>query len=250
MIAVDTHIHLDALEAWEPGDSLGTEDARALVPGIDPAKTRRTLERLGHDRRLSFGAAIHPWWAVAPPASAWAALEALARAPQVGWIGETGLDHLRHADEAERAACEATFRRHLELAHALDKPVIIHCVRAHEDCARILREMRPTRGIVHAFGGSTEQAAAYRRLGYVVGVGCTVTHTRARRVRRVAAQLQDGDFVLETDAPFMAASPRGKGEGRPADLQAVAETVAALRETSVADVWATTSATARAFGLG
>lgn len=250
MTLVDTHIHLDELADWEAGDPLAEEDAEAIVPGILPSRTVVSVERLAADPRLAFGAAVHPWWSLAPNVGEWTTLEAVARDPRVTWIGETGLDHVRHRSDADRAACERAMRRHLELAHALDKPVILHCVRAHEDCIRVLGEMPATRGIVHAFSGSLEQAAAYRRRGYLVGIGSAVTSERSRRVRRLALELGPSDFVLETDAPFMAAANRARGDGRPADLCAVATTVAAMRGVTVAALAASANTALRTLAPG
>lgn len=238
MPAVDTHIHLDVLDGWTAGDALATDDARAVVPGILPTRTRETLARLGEDKRLEFGVALHPWYCLDPAPEDLTALETLARDERVGWIGETGLDHLRHESGEARRDVEASFRLHLELAHAVEKPVIVHCVRAHHDCLRVLADMPATRGIIHAYGGSLEQVREFRRLGYVVGFGCAVTRERSKRVRRAAREVAVGDFVLETDAPFMAAGSGGHGEGQAADLNAVAAAVAELRGVSIEELWA------------
>lgn len=235
---VDTHIHIDVLDGWKAGDPLAAASAGAIVPGITPTETARSIARLGSDPRLAFGAALHPWYALEGADNEWSALEALAADDRVGWIGETGIDHYKHESGAARERVEDAFRRHLELAHAVNKPVIVHCVRAHADCLRILRDMPPTRGIIHAFGGSVEQLREYRKLGYVAGIGCAVTRERSRRVRRVAAEASEGDFVLETDAPFMSTGERGRDAGRPRDLQAVAQTIAEVRGAAVEQIHA------------
>ena len=57
-------------------------------------------------------------------------LEQCARHPQVLAIGETGMDRLRGAGLDVQAA---VFIHHLQLAAELDKPVIVHCVRAAQE---------------------------------------------------------------------------------------------------------------------
>ena len=257
----DSHIHLDVMTSEERGSLLfAAPDYRAFVPGIEPAGVAAALLRFGSDARLCFGAAIHPWYLAAPPPSGgpmrpqddprWPQLEAQARDPRICAIGECGLDHLRHTDEATRAWAEACFAAQIALAVAAAKPLVLHCVRAHGRCIELLRQHRGDRvgGIVHAFSGSAEEAAAYRRLGFVVGIGSAVTRAASKRVRAVAALLPADSFVLETDAPYMRAGepPESAPEARGTvdDLTLVAETVAALRNCATEELYAATAATA------
>jgi TatD DNase family protein len=176
----------------------------------------------------------------------WPLLEAQAHDARIAAIGECGLDHLRHIDEETRAWAEACFVAQIALAVAAAKPLVLHCVRAHGRCIELLRQHRGDRvgGIVHAFSGSAEEAAAYRRLGFVVGLGAAVTREAAKRVRTAAATLPSGTFVLETDAPFMAAAPAPAGSGRIEDLEAVAAAVASLRNCATEELYAQTAAVA------
>ena len=263
----DTHIHLDAL----PDEALActlfaAPDYRAFVPGIEPAGVAAALLRFGSDARLCFGTAIHPWYLAAPPPSGgpmrpqddhrWPLLEAQAHDARIAAIGECGLDHLRHTDEETRAWAEACFAAQIALAVAAAKPLVLHCVRAHGRCIELLRKHGGDRvgGLVHAFSGSPEEAATYRRLGFAVGIGSAVTRAASKRVRAVAAQLPADAFVLETDAPYMrAGEPTGgapAARGTVDDLTLVAETVAALRNTTAEALFEATAATAmRQLGL-
>ena len=253
----DTHIHLDALPDEALASALfAAPDYRAFVPGIEPAGVAAALLRFGSDARLSFGTSLHPWYLAAPPPSGgpmrpqddhrWPLLEAQAHDARIAAIGECGLDHLRHTDEETRAWAEACFAAQIALAVAAAKPLVLHCVRAHGRCIELLQHHRGDRvgGIVHAFSGSAEEAAAYRRLGFVVGIGAAVTREAAKRVRTAAATLPSGTFVLETDAPFMAAAPAPAGSGRIDDIEAVAAAVAALRNCATEELYAQTTAVA------
>jgi TatD DNase family protein len=64
-------------------------------------------------------------------------LEQCAHHPQVLAIGETGMDRLRGASLDVQAA---VFIRHLQLAAKLDKPVIVHCVRAAQEILAARRQ--------------------------------------------------------------------------------------------------------------
>lgn len=96
-------------------------DAEGALISVDP----RQFDPLP-GRCYSVG--FHPWHDVDRlTAGDWALLERCAQHPQVLAIGETGMDTLRGCDLDIQADA---FLRHLQLAHALGKPVIAHCVRA------------------------------------------------------------------------------------------------------------------------
>lgn len=245
----DSHLHVDVIaSAILAADPVAVaEDWRALVPGIEPQATREALAG-STDARLSWAAAVHPWYVGDhddPRDDArWRLVEALAADPRVCAVGETGLDALRTGDDESHAQrVEAWFIAHVELALAVDKPLVIHCVRALHRLLELLRERRSPRlrGVVHAFSGSVEQAAELARLGFCVGIGPAVTRDRSRRVRAVAAGVAADSLLLETDAPYMAVAPWGRGDGRPADLMAVAEAVAGLRGVGVDAVFASSA---------
>ena len=93
---------------------------------------------------------IHPWHA---ENCDFAEIERLA--PSVDAIGEIGLDY---ACEVSREVQIAIFRAQLSLAERLEKPVILHCVRAFEDVIKILENYNLKSVIFHGFIGSAEQA--------------------------------------------------------------------------------------------
>jgi TatD DNase family protein len=222
----DSHIHADLLVDRQPPEDAATY--RAMVPGIIPAATRRAIATAA---RWEFhGAAIHPWYLA--EAVDITEVEALLSEPRVRAIGETGLDHYRHGDDQRRDEAARWFADHVRLALEHDLPIVVHCVRAHERCLRVLRDVAGgrARGVVHAFSGSPETAMEYAREGFAVGIGSAVTRERSRRVRRAAAEVSMDCLLVETDAPFLAAGARSRGDGRASDLVEVVRTIATLRD--------------------
>ena len=106
---------------------------------------------------------IHPWHAAIGDL---AEVERLA--PSVDAIGEIGLDY---ACEVPREVQMAVFRAQLTLAKELEKPVILHCVRAFEDTIKIVGEYRLKAVIFHGFIGSKEQAQRAVNQGYYLSFG-------------------------------------------------------------------------------
>ena len=228
----DSHIHADALDDRVP--PLGNVEYRAMIPGITPWGVELAIaSALDHE---SFGAAVHPW--SLDEANDLSSVETLLSHPRVCAVGETGLDHLKHGSDDDRDLAERWFADHVRLAMEHDLPLVVHCVRAHERCLAVLRDVAggQARGVVHAYSGSAELAEQYWRQGFYVGIGPAVTRERSTRVRRAATSIPLDRLLVETDAPFMATNDRVRGEGTSADILDVIDAIATLRSVPTATV--------------
>jgi TatD DNase family protein len=139
-----------------------------------------------------------------------AEIEALAAAPQVRAIGETGLDY--YWDRAAPAAQQDWFRAHIGIAKRSGKALVIHDRDAHEDVLRILAEQGPPdRVVFHCFSGDEAMARRCAEAGYVMSFAGNVTFANAQPLRDAAAAVPAGLLLAETDAPFLTPVPhRGK----------------------------------------
>ena len=106
---------------------------------------------------------IHPWYAAIGDL---AEVERLSLS--VDAIGEIGLDY---ACEVSREVQTAVFRAQLAIAERLEKPVVLHGVRAFEDTIKIIGEHRLKAVIFHGFIGSKEQAQRAVNQGYYLSFG-------------------------------------------------------------------------------
>src|SRR5690606_13153989 len=105
--------------------------------------------------------------------------------------------------DASMALQLLVLRAQLEVAAKCDKPVILHCVKAHNQLLEALDTSGVKRGVIHAFSGSSELAEQYWRRGFYLGIGGTITYERALKTRRAVQQLPLEALLLETDAPDM-----------------------------------------------
>lgn len=97
-----------------------------------------------------YSVGIHPW-DVTPEISEteYKALEDMALRQEVAAIGECGIDLLRGGPLYKQILI---FTRHVELSEQLKKPLIIHCVRAHDHILSLRREMKPVQPwVIHGF---------------------------------------------------------------------------------------------------
>ena len=246
---VDNHCHLD-IAPWDPStgedeqpEPMPVAEALALsaavgVPrivqiGCDLPGARWAVEVAADHEAIVAGVALHPNEAPRLAAEgrledALAEIAELATHPRVRAVGETGLDQFRTGADG-LAAQEHSFRRHIELAHELDRTLVIHDRDAHEDVLRVIDEMgAPPRWVMHCFSGDAPFAAACLERGAYLSFAGTVTFKNADRLR-AALQVTPADRVLvETDAPYLTPTPY---RGRPNASYLVPLTVRAMAET-------------------
>ena len=142
----------------------------------------------------------------------------------------------------QRTAEEALYTAQLELARELELPVVLHC---YKSAGRLLHGLKyhgeGLRGIVHAFNGSELERQSFRRRGFVLGFGPTITYEGSVRIRRHLTEVDAEGWVLETDSPFMLTARRRAGgdqRGEPSDLKEIlhaASRIRGLTESEAAD---------------
>jgi TatD DNase family protein len=156
-------------------------------------------------------------------------LVSLAQDPRIVALGETGLDYYRTDGDVEWQ--KDRFRRHLQAARTINKPVIIHTREAADDTIRIMREenAQEAGGVMHCFTESWEVARAALDMDFYISLSGIVTFKNADSLRDVARQVPANRLLIETDSPYLAPVPfRGK-PNEPAYVRYVAEHLAGLR---------------------
>lgn len=138
------------------------------------------------DRLSPTMAGIHPWDAEGQ----WE----LPNFAECDIIGETGLDY---ACEVNHEAQERLFRAHLAEAVRLNKPVVLHVVKAFEPVMRILKEYTLEGVVFHGFIGSKEQAVRAVNEGYYLSFGTRSLRSPKTCEAIVATPLEQ--LFVETD---------------------------------------------------
>ena len=109
-------------------------------------------------------------------------------------IGETGLDY---ACAVDKAAQGTLFRVHLEAAERLQKPVVLHTVRAFEPTIKILADYDIKGVVFHGFIGSTQQVNEAIKPGYYLSFGDR--SLRSAKTRQAIASTPLDRLFCETD---------------------------------------------------
>ncbi|POW59156.1 metal-dependent hydrolase [Candidatus Pantoea alvi] len=231
----DTHCHFDfpPFAGDERASIARAAEAgveRIIVPAVEASRFARIVSLAAQYPALYAALGLHP---IAIDRHEEAHLEQLEhwlrqQPAKLTAIGEIGLD--LYMDNPQFARQEFLLDAQLRLAKRYDLPVILHSRRTHDKLALHLRRHDlPRRGVVHGFAGSLQQAQAFIKLGYAIGVGGTLTYERASKTRNTLAQLPLDALLLETDAPDMPLHGFQGEPNRPERARLVWQTLCELR---------------------
>ena len=165
-------------------------------------------------------------------------------------VGEIGLDLYWSRDfYAEQIE---VFTRQIELALALQLPIVVHTRDAWEEMAEIVERYRGRglRGIFHAYSADVATYERLRECGdFVFGIGGVVTFKKSA-VAEVVRSMRLEDLVVETDAPYLTPSPHRGTRNESAYVRFVAEKIAELKGVGIEEVEVQTTENAkRIFGI-
>ncbi len=142
---------------------------------------------------------IHPWALDDVEFQAEKALQTLEeklKLPQVIALGEAGLDKM-HKASFERQI--ELFERQVELSEALQKPMILHDVRSHNEIITLRKKHKAKQPwIVHGFSGTEQDIKQLIGQGIYLSVGESLLHPE-RKIYK-SFKFIDLDYLfLETD---------------------------------------------------
>ena len=250
---IDTHAHLnDERFDGRVGDVVETARkagvVQTLVIGIDRPSSEKAVQLANDHRELFAVIGLQPNSLMECGAEDFAAIENLVADPRVVAVGETGLD--RYWDKTPFDVQQDFFGRHLELARAIEKPVVIHCREAEFDVLHVLRGFAERKGelingVMHSYTGSKELVPEFLKLGLHISFAGMVTFKKNDELREAAKLVPDDRILIETDSPYLAPEPfRGK-PNQPAWVVHTGIRLAAVRGVSAEQFAAMTTANAR-----
>ena len=248
---VDSHCHLFAADdSPEALLSRAHEAGVAWVmcPGID-LETSLQARRisLDHPDTVMWAAGLHPHDAVR-----WSDEEARLTAliVEADAIGECGLDYYR--DLSPRPLQREVFRRHLQLAGELNKPIIVHCRDAFADVYDdVSAADLGDRVVLHSWTGGPKWTKRFDALGVTFSFAGMVTYPTAETVRLAVAAAPPHRSMVETDTPYLSPQAHLGSANEPAFVPITGAQVAEIWGVDLAETARLTSATAqRVFRFG
>jgi len=256
---IDSHCHLNFPEFDSGREELLKTCFKCgissiVIPAVEPAAfsgLRVLCKQQGSKEiaTLRYSAGLHPWWV--KPYLERNSLDLLKQllSAELGQsnciaLGETGLHLTSLINKNENSEVKTTelahydqqvecLKVHLALSEAFSKPIILHSVKAHSELIKYIKAYKSSRGVVHAFTGSYEQAKAFWDQGFYLGVGGAITYERAKRTREAIKRMPLEALVLETDAPDMPLYGHQGQRNSPVHIVKIADELAALKNESV-----------------
>lgn len=143
-----------------------------------------------------YSAGIHPWYISKESwRAAFQSLKALVQQRHILAVGECGLDTVCETDYSLQQDC---FREQIRLANSVNKPLLIHCVKAYENTMHLLTAV-PVRVpvIFHGFNKNAGLATQLLKAGYYLSFG---KHLLQPAAAAVFQSTPVNRLFLETDA--------------------------------------------------
>lgn len=248
---LDTHCHLtDPRLASQIDDVLARARAAGVArfitigTSLGDDEAAITLCRDRPDVRCVIG--VHPNYSHEAEVADLPRLRDLQSDASVVALGEMGLDYFHHF--APRAKQFQIFEPQLQLATDLNRPVVIHCREATDDCLAVMKRFPSIRAVFHCFTGTPDEARRILDAGHLLGFTGAVTFKRNDALREAVALTPPDRMLVETDAPYLTPEPhRAQKTNEPAMVVHVASTVARVKGMSVEEVDRLTTANAERF---
>ncbi len=145
-------------------------------------------------------------------------------------IGECGLDFFREPFSKEKQ--EVIFRKQIDLAIEIGKPLMIHARNSYKEILTILDDylMSPVvklRGNVHFFAGTVEEGEEFIKRGFTLSFTGVITF--AKEYEKLLVSAPATSILSETDCPFVAPAPHRGQRNSPLNIPIVVAKMAEIK---------------------
>lgn len=165
-------------------------------------------------------------------------------------IGEIGID--LYWDKATLGIQKDAFRQQIQWAKELGKPIVIHARDSFQEIFQIIDEENDASltGVFHCFTGGVEEAHKIMSYeGFKIGIGGVLTFKKSG-LDKTISEVPLSELVLETDAPYLAPTPKRGKRNESSYLLHIAEKLAEVKgETFKTIAEVTTENATKLFGL-
>jgi len=240
---IDSHCHLDDPSFKHDLASVLTKAEKKgikqfIVPGTSFQQWEKQQELENQYPNISNAYGIHPWFCDLHNESHLEQLDKLLNHAIA--VGECGLDLMPNKPDLEKQLW--WFDAQLALAKKHNLPLIIHSVKASDLIVKYLKKEPELRGVIHGFSGSVQQAKAFTKLGFHIGIGTRLLREGNAKAEALISSLPLKNIVLETDAPH------GLGQNtrnEPSGIILVANIIAKIQQQDTLNVLLTCTQNAR-----
>ncbi len=215
---INSHIHLDF-----HSDKLPSKDTTGvIIPSTGKDNWGSVVSHCKSENYRHFALGIHPWFIYEHQMLDLYSLEVLIEEEKPVAIGDCGLDYIKGKDRNKQ---RYFFDEQVALATRFDLPLIIHSVHATEDVTDLLKSYSKSRGVIHAYSGSIQEAEILMKMSFLFGFSHNLSNPHAYKLHEIVKFLPLESILIETD-----------DHNNPDKLIQVAERVSRIKKLTVEQV--------------
>jgi TatD DNase family protein len=238
---IDSHCHLD----HEPLlDSIEDVIKRSKDVGINKLLTICTtldsfdkIKLLIKKDPIIFGTfGIHPHEAESNIVSKEIIIKNVHENEKIIGIGETGLDFFyNHSNKISQID---SFKKHIEAAIFLKKPIIVHSRNAEMETFDILNSYKSEKPkiLMHCFTGSLGFSKKLLTLDAFFSASGIITFKNSIELQNTFKNIPLNKLLIETDSPYLAPIPMRGQKNEPSFIKYTAEKLALIKEKTLKEI--------------
>lgn len=233
MVFIDVHAHLDYSESVAGKVERAKEAGVEIIVsnGTDKKSNRRVIEIIGEFDEVKAALGVYPIDALKmDPEELNEEIEFIREhEDDIVAIGEVGIDLKENKDLEKQTE---NFKRFIDLAMDLDKPIIVHSRKAEKEVIKMLEESGIKKVVMHCFSGKSSLVNRIVRNGWMLSVPTNVVYSD--QMRGLVKRVPIAQILCETDSPFM--HPEKKRNNEPKNVIEGYKVIAEIKEMKLEDV--------------
>jgi len=215
---INSHLHLDL-----HSDKLPSKDTTGvIIPSTGKDNWGSVVSHSKSVKNCHFALGIHPWFIDEHQMLDLYALEVLIEEEKPVAVGDCGLDYIMGKDRNKQ---RYFFDEQVALATRFDLPLIIHSVQATEDVTDLLKSYSKSRGVIHAYSGTLQEAEILMKMSFLFGFSHNLSNPHAYKLHEIVKFLPLESILIETD-----------DHNNPDELILVAERISRIKKLTVKKV--------------
>lgn len=254
MFFIDTHCHIDFEWFDEDRDTIvqnaKDKNVQYMVNiGCETKSNIKVRKNSQTYENVFFTSGIHPSDVEEETDAVFDQIREFSKDKKMRAVGEIGLDYFKYDNDIEIQ--KSFFRKAIQVAHEVKRPIVVHDRDAHDDVYDILSEenVGDIGGVMHCFAGDAEYAKKVVDLGMHISFTGVVTFKNAKYDDIIEA-VPMNRLMLETDSPFLTPHPHRGKRNEPSYIPLIAEKIASVKNLSIDEVMEQTTKNAiEFFGL-
>jgi len=234
---IDTHSHLDMLDNIPEKIKRAKENniTHIINPGISLESTKKAQELSSEYDNVYFLSGIHPEELLEKSyediLKDLKEVEKIAKDKKCLGIGEIGFEY--HYKNLLDKKQKELFKKQIEIAEKLNKPIIIHSRDSFTDTYNILKN-NTQKTLIHCFDYGLSEMEKFLELGFYISFTGMITFKNARKeIIECVKRIPENKLLIETDAPFLSPEPKRGEKNEPAFVKYILEKISEIKNIDI-----------------